>query len=161
MKSTAEHFPLYAFGSSLSFAQTAERYNNDANDGWCGVDDHAPHLEGPAVYEAGVADFDNDGDLDILNPHGPHGQACADVEYVDCEESNWVRLSLSHAAESSSFDGDFYFIDEAGNFDDINGRIYWVTTRWNGTLGSCATTATWRRRSCWFHCSILATRSMA
>lgn len=114
----------FEFARPLSFSQTTSRYNNRPNDGFCGQDDHAPAGEGPATYESGVADFDNDGDLDILDPHGPQGVACNDVPYTECAGSNWLRLSLSRASESSSFVGDFFFVDEAGDFESINGRIY-------------------------------------
>jgi len=104
----------------LSLQTSFQRVTNDGESNFCGQDEHT--TLNPVVYESTVADVDNDGDLDIIAPRGT--TACED-EDGNCDDMNWIRLSMNQAASSSSYEGDFFFRDESETriFTDENDAI--------------------------------------
>ena len=100
----------YDWSQPLSFIESLQRVTNDTETNFCGEDEHI--VTGPtnSIYESAAADIDNDGDLDIIAPRGTTN--CTDDD-GECDDMNWIRLSINRASASSSFEADFFFVDES------------------------------------------------
>ena len=95
------------WSNPLSFLPTTQRVVNTDAPNFCGEDHDQVTGILNAVYESAAVDIDNDGDLDIAEPLG----TCKNQE-GDCPDRNWIRLRVSQASRSSSYEADFFFIDE-------------------------------------------------